>query len=251
MKESCAAQAAAGKVGHPRVCHSPCVPPSLPSAGGAVWWNECVMTMQIQLQRHGEGQVGCRNGCRDKWNTPTTHRRRPSCRRHDRQLAAKWLNRDPMGERGGLNLYGFVENGPVNKFDLLGRQTVGKAYREDGTLGHAALEVGGKGYGFGPKPLRPFFSIGTTSNYETTAKPRTVWDLSIRKTGKFKDKRGGRCCDATLERVIQCADHFKATWEGTEWRLSRNCRHYVDTIISSCCLSRGAARHEQEEGGAQ
>ena len=163
----------------------------------------------------------------------------------------RWPSRDPIGERGGVNLYGFVENAPVNKTDLLGRETVGAAYQTDGALGHAALEVGGKGYGFGPKELRLFFTIGTTSNWEATAKPRKVWDLSIRKTGKFKDKRGGRCCDATLERVIQCADHFKATWEGTEWRLSRNCRHYVDTIISSCCLSRGAARHEQEEGGAQ
>ncbi|MGA4580076.1 RHS repeat-associated core domain-containing protein [Limisphaera sp. VF-2] len=167
----------------------------------------------------------------------------------------RWPNRDPIGERGGENLYGFVENAPVNKTDLLGRETVGAAYQSDGGLGHAALEVGGKGYGFGPKELRLFFSIGTTSGWEATAKPRTVWDLSIRKTGKFKDKLGGKCCDATLERIIQCADHFKTTWEGTRYGAFRNCRHYVDTVISSCCLSRGSARHElndePEEGGTQ
>jgi RHS repeat-associated protein len=32
----------------------------------------------------------------------------------------RWLNRDPIGERGGLNLYGMVGNDPVNKWDYLG-----------------------------------------------------------------------------------------------------------------------------------
>lgn len=32
----------------------------------------------------------------------------------------RWLSRDPIGEEGGLNLYGFVGNDPVNKWDYLG-----------------------------------------------------------------------------------------------------------------------------------
>ena len=31
-----------------------------------------------------------------------------------------WLSRDPIAEEGGLNLYGFVENDPINYIDLLG-----------------------------------------------------------------------------------------------------------------------------------
>ncbi len=34
-----------------------------------------------------------------------------------------WLNRDPIGEEGGLNLYGFVGNNGVNGFDVWGLTT--------------------------------------------------------------------------------------------------------------------------------
>jgi len=33
----------------------------------------------------------------------------------------RWVNRDPIGERGGVNLYGFVFNSPVNFIDDLGQ----------------------------------------------------------------------------------------------------------------------------------
>ena len=32
----------------------------------------------------------------------------------------RWLNRDPIGENGGINLYGFVKNRPTAKFDPVG-----------------------------------------------------------------------------------------------------------------------------------
>ena len=32
----------------------------------------------------------------------------------------RWLNRDPIEEKGGRNLYGFVRNGPLNFIDPLG-----------------------------------------------------------------------------------------------------------------------------------
>ena len=35
-------------------------------------------------------------------------------------VTGRWPSRDPIGERGGLNLYGFVGNEPINSFDLLG-----------------------------------------------------------------------------------------------------------------------------------
>lgn len=38
----------------------------------------------------------------------------------------RWISRDPIGERGGLNLYGFVENHPIRFVDPLGLYTVKK-----------------------------------------------------------------------------------------------------------------------------
>ena len=36
----------------------------------------------------------------------------------------RWLNRDPIGESGGLNLYGFIENNALNTSDYLGLQRI-------------------------------------------------------------------------------------------------------------------------------
>jgi hypothetical protein len=35
-------------------------------------------------------------------------------------VTGRWPNRDPIGEKGGLNLYGMVGNSPINRWDLLG-----------------------------------------------------------------------------------------------------------------------------------
>ena len=39
-------------------------------------------------------------------------------------VEGRWLSRDPIGERGGLNLYGFVGNNGVNRVDYLGQKEV-------------------------------------------------------------------------------------------------------------------------------
>lgn len=35
-------------------------------------------------------------------------------------MLQRWLNQDPIGEEGGINLYTYVENNPINEIDLLG-----------------------------------------------------------------------------------------------------------------------------------
>lgn len=38
----------------------------------------------------------------------------------------RWLQRDPIAERGGNNLYGFVKNSPLSLFDYLGENSITK-----------------------------------------------------------------------------------------------------------------------------
>ncbi|UDQ98399.1 RHS repeat-associated core domain-containing protein [Lentisphaerota bacterium WC36G] len=40
--------------------------------------------------------------------------------RYYNPTTGKWLNRDPIQEKGGLNIYGFVNNQPITKVDNLG-----------------------------------------------------------------------------------------------------------------------------------
>jgi RHS repeat-associated protein len=37
-------------------------------------------------------------------------------------LTGRWSSRDPIGERGGMNLYGFINNNPTNLIDVLGEK---------------------------------------------------------------------------------------------------------------------------------
>jgi hypothetical protein len=46
-----------------------------------------------------------------------------SGRRYYNPSTGRWLSRDPIGEKGGLNLYGFVSNRPVSEFDPNGEGT--------------------------------------------------------------------------------------------------------------------------------
>jgi RHS repeat-associated protein len=55
----------------------------------------------------------------------------------------RWLSRDPIGEAGGVNLYGYVENGPLNKSDPLGLDYIllNRSYGFHG-FGHSGSLVG-------------------------------------------------------------------------------------------------------------
>lgn len=64
----------------------------------------------------------------------------------------RWISRDPIGESGGINLYGYVENNPTDLTDPLGLLTVAVigAGTDSNPFGHASLAFSGSGiYSFG------------------------------------------------------------------------------------------------------
>jgi hypothetical protein len=48
--------------------------------------------------------------------------------RYYNPVSQRWLNRDPIGERGGINLYRFTRNNPVKYIDKYGHYSIGAGY---------------------------------------------------------------------------------------------------------------------------
>jgi hypothetical protein len=105
----------------------------------------------------------------------------------------RWISRDPLEENGGLNLYGFVQNNPVDYYDLFGllkdgekilsilikrknikwiallQENIGKKNTGVDTYGHWWFEIdGNESYGWWPKDpvglLETFTSVAGELN---------------------------------------------------------------------------------------
>jgi RHS repeat-associated protein len=62
-------------------------------------------------------------------------------------ITGRWPSRDPIEEKGGVNVYGFVVNSPVGSTDYLGKYTINDAWKK---LVEAGVEPTGP-----PDPLDP------------------------------------------------------------------------------------------------
>jgi RHS repeat-associated protein len=102
--------------------------------------------------------------------------------RHYSPMLQRWLNRDPIEEQGGVNLYGFCLNAPVNFYDHLGMWLEGDT-TEDGN--------------------RRVYSKEKGDTFADLAN-RLSLDLdSIHKWAKFVDEKG---CKVSVPNVWISAD---------------------------------------------
>jgi hypothetical protein len=70
--------------------------------------------------------------------------------------SGRWLSRDPIGENGGINLYGMVGNNPINQWDYLGMVTLGYT-----TLRQPTAICGGGGWSIAWTVTDSFAGEGT------------------------------------------------------------------------------------------
>ena len=54
---------------------------------------------------------------------------------------AFWLSRDPIAERGGLNLYGYVGNNPIGSIDPLGLDNLNLINPKSDWLGKRLIDI--------------------------------------------------------------------------------------------------------------
>ena len=113
----------------------------------------------------------------------------------------RWLSRDPIGERGGLNLYGFVKNNPLAKVDFLGRvglESMGTpATTPDGTYGFAGLW-----FNFDPSDYN---TLGGNGSGTLIYKHHISWHISV-------------CCENTSytgDKTMWVAKPFTIAQNGT------------------------------------
>jgi integrase/recombinase XerD len=77
----------------------------------------------------------------------------------------RWPSRDPIGERGGVNLYGFATNNGISKWDFLGNEPNGPVLDANGRWRFGRGQADGRAGQFMPRPttfLEPINTVHVT-----------------------------------------------------------------------------------------
>ena len=151
----------------------------------------------------------------------------------------RWLNQDPRGESGGINLYAFCCNNPVNNFD------------PDGCAYFAKRRInGGKFQNLASRVLQcPFVSdLADSGNFEIAHEQlfyedgsgNIGWGMDADETGRgdfmrnepydgYVTREGGYndCIMHIAEGLIGRPDHYQA-WTGPKSKC--NCQDYCDKL---------------------
>ena len=109
-------------------------------------------------------------------------------------VTGRWPSRDPIGEIGGLNLYGFVRNTPVNLVDTDGRMPFGG----DFVNRWKGVETGGGSEG----PPESFYGDPSTGEYDGNE------NAYVGEDGVSYAKRGDSSCRKGYESLVVRIDQF-------------------------------------------
>ncbi len=171
-----------------------------------------------------------------KWHDPTTGLHYYGYRWYD-PVAGRWPSRDPIGEKGGLNLYAFVRNDGVNCVDKLGLKEVEtNSSRMSSPLAiisfenHYFLKVDGSTFGFWPargkKKLMSMLPLMWVKG--------RVFSPDLIGSGKEEVIKLDDC-NYDIEEFNECMkDSAKAGPARRYNLLFNNCYHWREGVISKC-----------------
>jgi len=134
------------------------------TASGSPGWNPDKHAYRIDTE--------ALKSCRESWPAATTTASGVSVygfRYYDPE-AGRWLGRDPIGEMGGMNIYGFIGNRTVNTADYLGFQSIGPFSPSD------AMIVANQRFG----EIAKKFVAGTSDKDEYHYRDGDAWTVALK-----------------------------------------------------------------------
>jgi len=124
-----------------------------------------------------------------------------------------WMSRDPLGEAGGLNLYGFVGNSPVNAVDPLGLARIMYRYLDNPVAGTIAPDGGGLLY-----HSQIWFDSG--ENYGFFDSDEVMPDKAKFYKGDYRDLDGVEYDDELMSKALE---YVKGHWDNDYKFFTHNC----------------------------
>jgi len=164
----------------------------------------------------------------------------------------RWLNRDPIEEGGGVNLYGFVGNDGVNYWDVLGMEM--KQYNNQSAtpkpidnwkndLVLHALSLSGAIVSGNTKPKWPLRQEvikcdGCVLKISDTEMTVSIDILRSYLDGENKNTKVGKSNLTTIEHERRHENHAEANWNAAAKLI--NPFHNTDFKSESCCQKHAA-----------
>jgi RHS repeat-associated protein len=172
------------------------------------------------IARDGDAERD-RYGFSTKWGDGDTGSKYYGYRFYSAEMG-RWLNRDPIGEEGGVNLYGFIGNNGTNRYDVLGLQ-----------MSYPPSVAAAASQGWTAAEIAEFFRISIL------AAAKAIDDLRIKKRCSELGLQKRRSIDAAealggCTGNMTCSDlrHGRDLWKANaddRWNYDKECHSGGDT----------------------
>ncbi len=147
-------------------------------------------------------------------------------------VSGRWPSRDPIGEEGGINLYGFVGNEPVKLVDFLGNAWISSGIEVCYNLvghSHGSIEVDGISYGY----YGAFRNNPAPGYFEVFWMRGEVMTPDLNQGEYCRELEVNDCCYSRDSLKRAALDEI-SKWDGTLYSaLIRNCYHFQSAVLSA------------------